>query len=63
MFHDSNPVSLNRYRADTARQSAMPGVTMPSFRCSCCKQTKAVAGRKQIIKGAPKYGYVCGDCQ
>ena len=53
---------VNFFRVATERQKNMPGVTLPSFVCKCCRKPKAATGRKQVVKGAPRYGYMCAEC-
>jgi len=57
-----NPSDHHFRRQTEETHHKMAGVTLPSFRCTKCKQTKMVTGRKQIIPGAPKFGYVCAEC-
>lgn len=54
---------ISKFR-DVTREShkKMAGVTVPSFVCVRCKQSRRVPGRKQAVRGAPKYGYVCARC-
>lgn len=54
---------LEKFR-DVTRDShsKMAGVTVPSFVCVRCKQSRRVPGRKQVVRGAPKFGYVCAGC-
>ena len=59
---NSDISSIAAFRAATENQSALAGVMNPSFRCPACKQTRLMAGRKQRVKGSPKFGFICGEC-
>lgn len=62
-FQDKNePPALEQYRKTTDGHASMSGVTSPSFMCRRCKTLRRCAGRKMIVKGVPKYGYVCAVC-
>jgi hypothetical protein len=45
------------YRAQTGRQAAMPGVTMPTFVCVACKRRSVTKGCKQL-----SIGRICAAC-
>ena len=51
------PIDEHRFREATERQAAMPGVTMPKFRCVAC-------GRDSLMKGYKRtaVGSVCAKC-
>lgn len=51
------PIDEHRFRAQTARQASMAGVTGPSFRCIAC-------GRKSAMKGCKRLsiGSICAAC-
>ncbi len=55
--------AINRYRRTTAKHASCAGITAPAFVCVCCKQPRAVAGRRQAVKGTSRFGYVCAGCQ
>ena len=46
------------YREQTARQSPMPGVTMPTFVCVACKRRSVTKGCKQL-----SIGRICEACK
>ena len=46
------------YRAQTGRQAAMPGVTMPTFVCVACKRRSVTKGCKQL-----SVGRICAACK
>lgn len=50
------------YRAQTERQAPMPGVTLGSLVCKACGQSKRIGGRKELVKGCQRLGYVCAEC-
>ena len=50
------------FRQDTKRHDSMAGCTKPSFLCVSCKEQRLITGRKQAVKGSPKFGYVCAGC-
>lgn len=58
----NEPREMGMFRANTSEQGAMAGVTSPSFQCKRCKRHKPAAGRKQLIKGSSRYGFVCAEC-
>lgn len=49
---------LADYRAQTERQSSMPGVMLPSFRCVACKRTSVTKGCKRTAAGT-----ICASCK
>lgn len=55
------PIDVERYRDATQRQR-MPGVMSPSFVCPRCKVVRKTAGRKMVVKGQPRYGWICKEC-
>lgn len=57
-----HPRTEGNYRRQTGWDSC-PGVMSPSFICKKCNQDKKTAGRKQVVKGTNKYGFICADCQ
>jgi len=63
IYHYTQPTGIIRFRDGTDGQAAMPGVTKPSFICRCCQQSRAITGRKPVVKGTSRYGYVCAACQ
>lgn len=54
--------AIDQYRAATQRLAGLPGVTLPSFRCQKCRQSRVVNGRRQAVRGTSRYGYHCADC-
>ena len=46
-----------RFREQTARQSPMPGVTMPTFVCVSCKRRSVTKGCKRLAIGS-----ICAAC-
>lgn len=54
--------ALEEYRAQTGRQAPMPGATAPSFICKSCGHSRKTAGRKQVVKGYSKAGWMCAQC-
>lgn len=54
--------TLGSFRAETERQRTMPGVTLPSFRCTACRKTRGITGRRQRVPGDRKSGFVCATC-
>ena len=57
------PDHLELYRRTTNQSHASyAGVGLPSFKCKACGEAKLTAGRKMIVSGAPKFGFVCRDC-
>ena len=50
-------IDEQRYREQTGRQAAMPGVTGPSFRCVECGRSRATKGRKKTAAG-----WRCAEC-
>ncbi len=63
IYHRDQPAAQTQFRANTDKQAVCAGVATPSFRCAKCKQYKLAKGRKMKVKGSPKFGYVCADCQ
>lgn len=58
-----NDNEIHQFREATqVAHRKMAGVMSPSFRCTKCKQYRPAAGRKQAVRGAPKFGYVCAGC-
>lgn len=47
---------------DATNKQKMNGVTVYSFQCAKCKQFRLRAGRKEIVKGYSKAGYMCAHC-
>lgn len=47
----SRPSDEHAYRTQTERQSKMPGVTRPSFRCGECGYYRGTAGRQKTAAG------------
>lgn len=56
------PTDIHAMRNTTERRKPMAGVTMPSFICARCKQEKLTLGRKQVVRGSSRFGYVCREC-
>ena len=54
--------AIEQYRAATQRLAGLAGVTLPSFRCQKCRQSRVVSGRRQAVRGTSRYGYHCADC-
>ena len=54
--------ALSQYREQTARLASCPGAMANSFRCQCCKQDRLIAGRKALVRGTTRYGFVCREC-
>lgn len=53
----THPLDEHLYREQTARQSPMPGVTMPTFVCVACKRRSVTKGCKQL-----SVGRICEAC-
>lgn len=53
---------IEQYRDGTLRQAKVAGVMSPSFRCRRCGQFQRACGRKQVVRGSPRYGYHCAHC-
>ena len=53
----THPSDEHRFREQTARQAAMPGVTMPTFVCVACKRRSVTKGCKQL-----SIGRICAAC-
>lgn len=51
------PDQETHYRAQTARQSSMPGVTLGAFRCVRCCEYRRLAGRRRV-----EGRWVCALC-
>jgi hypothetical protein len=47
---------------ESTKAQRMAGVMSPSFLCRRCRQPRARAGRKELVKGCPKAGYICAKC-
>ena len=56
------PADINAARRVTEKLKPMAGVMSASFLCQKCGQRRKVEGRKQVIKGSPKFGYICREC-
>jgi hypothetical protein len=54
--------AIEQYRAATQRLAGVAGVTLPSFRCQKCRQSRVANGRRQAVRGTSRYGYHCADC-
>jgi len=54
--------SIEQFREATGRLARLAGVTLPSFRCQKCRQSRVVYGRRQVVRGTSRYGYHCADC-
>lgn len=54
--------AIASFREQTERQKKMPGVTLCSFVCKACGQSKRIGGRKELVKGCQRLGYVCAEC-
>ncbi|NLZ41739.1 MAG: hypothetical protein GX886_10875 [Comamonadaceae bacterium] len=53
----AHPIDEHRFREQTARQSPMPGVTIPTFVCVACKRRSVTKGCKQL-----SIGRICAAC-
>lgn len=54
---------IEKFRHATATaHKKMAGCMEHSFLCKKCRTKKSVAGRKHIIPGAPKFGFICKEC-
>lgn len=62
IYDDCESIAQNQYRDRTERLASTKGVMAPSFCCKRCGLPKLTTGRKQLVKGAPKFGYVCAEC-
>lgn len=64
MKHTINncPGLADRFRKNTDKQKTMAGVTWPSFVCKKCGKCKSQKGRKQVVNGTSKFGYLCSGC-
>ena len=54
--------ALHKFREQTAGQAPCAGVMRPSFICKLCTDSFAVQGRRQLVKGVSKLGYICREC-
>lgn len=61
-YHPSQPSAISEYRDRTAIHAKMAGVTKPNFTCASCGCTKLQTGRKPVVPGSSRYGYICADC-
>jgi hypothetical protein len=59
---NSCPALADQYRQNTEKQKAMAGVSTPSFKCKKCGAFRQQPGRKLLVAGARKYGYICAEC-
>lgn len=50
------------YRDATSRHAALAGITRPSFLCRKCRKNQAVSGRRQVVPGTSRFGYLCAHC-
>lgn len=62
IFERTESIAINQYRDQTESHKKMLGVMMPTFVCQRCKQRKGTAGRRAVVKGSSKFGYLCGEC-
>ena len=53
----THPSDEHRFREATERQAAMPGVTLPTFRCVACGRSSVTKGCKTIA-----IGRICAAC-
>lgn len=57
------PADEHQFRDQTERHtSSMPGLYRNDFKCQACKQRRHPQGRKQLVPGYQKFGYVCAEC-
>ena len=59
---DGSQYAIEQYRDATQRLAGLAGVTLPSFRCQKCRQSRVVNGRRQAVRGTSRYGYHCAEC-
>lgn len=64
MIGFNNRSSEDAYREQTNRiTSSAPGLLSYSWACkSCGTRMYRGAKKKQVVPGAPKYGFLCLDC-
>lgn len=59
----NRPIDEHRFRAATARMAGQATGAMTSrFRCQACGEDKLIDGRKELVKGYRKFGFVCAQC-
>ena len=54
--------AIASFREQTERQKKMAGVTLCSFICKSCGGSKRIGGRKELVKGVQRYGFICAEC-
>ena len=55
--------NIHGYRNSThVSHKKMAGAMSASFVCKRCRKNHRVTGRKQVVAGAPKFGYYCAQC-
>ena len=61
-FHTKAGEDAYREQTDRLTQST-PGLFAYTFACKKCGQRKSSReGRKQVVPGAPKFGFLCLEC-
>lgn len=61
IYHQDQPVAINAFRDNTAKQATMAGVAIGRFTCKICGQSRLLSGRKRITKHHVD-GYKCAQC-
>lgn len=57
------PADEHQFRDQTERHtSSMPGLYRNDFTCQACKQRRHPQGRKHLVKGHQRYGFICAEC-
>ena len=59
-FHDDQ--EIRAYRERTTMHSSCKGVMSPSFMCKACKRPRTTVGRRPVVPGYSKAGYICAEC-
>lgn len=63
MIGFNNRSSEDAYREQTDRLTKGPSMFSMQFTCKSCGERKpSREGRKQVVPGAPKFGFICLDC-
>ena len=57
------PIDEHRFREATARMAGQATGAMTSrFRCQACGEDRLIDGRKELVKGYRRFGFVCAKC-
>lgn len=57
------PIDEHRFREATARMAGQATGAMTSrFRCQACGEDRLIDGRKELVKGYRRFGFVCAQC-